>query len=93
MVSDRGIASCLNAITGESYWQKRIGSAYSASPIYSEDKIYFLSENGIATVIKQGTSFEQLAANDLGERTLASFAAAPDTLFIRAASHLYRVGK
>ena len=93
MVSDRGIASCLNAVTGESHWQHRIGSAYSASPLYSEGKIYFLSEDGTTTVIKRGTTFQELAVNKLGQRTLASFAPATDALYIRSATHLYRVGK
>ena len=53
MVSDRGIASCLNALTGEPHWQHRIGSAYSASPFYSEGKIYFLSEDGVTTVVQR----------------------------------------
>lgn len=93
MVSDRGIASCLNALTGESYWQHRIGSAYSASPVYSEGKIYFLSEDGVTTVVKRSQEFKQLAVNEIGERTLASFAPAPDTLYIRTAKHLFRVGQ
>jgi outer membrane protein assembly factor BamB len=93
MVSDRGIASCLNALTGESYWQHRIGSGYSASPVYSEGKIYFLSEDGVTTVIKRSQEFKQLAVNEIGERTLASFAPAADTLYIRTATHLFRVGQ
>jgi len=92
MVSDRGIASCLNALTGESHWQHRIGSAYSASPFYSEGKIYFLSEDGVTTVVKRGREFKELAVNEIGERTLASFAPTTDTIYIRTAKHLFRVG-
>ncbi|MEO2023131.1 MAG: PQQ-binding-like beta-propeller repeat protein [Pirellulaceae bacterium] len=93
MVSDRGIASCLDAHTGKSHWQQRIGSAYSASPIYSEGKIYFLSEDGITTIIKRGTNYQKIGANPLGERTLASSAPAADALFIRSEGHLFRIGK
>ena len=93
MVSDRGIASCLDALTGKPHWQQRIGSAYSASPIYSEGKIYFLSEDGITTIIKRGTSYQKLRANPLGERTLASSAPAADALFIRSEGNLFRIGK
>jgi outer membrane protein assembly factor BamB len=93
MVSDRGIASCLNAITGEAHWQQRIGAAYSASPFYSEGKIYFLSEDGTTTVVKRSKEYQEIAVNKIGERTLASVAPATDTLYIRTATHLYRVGK
>jgi len=93
MVSDRGIASCLDAITGEAHWQHRIGAAYSASPFYSEGKIYFLSEDGTTTVVKRSKEYQEIAVNKIGERTLASVAPATDTLYIRTATHLFRVGK
>jgi outer membrane protein assembly factor BamB len=54
MVSDRGIATCLDAKTGELLWQQRLGGEHSASPIYAAGRIYFLSESGEATVIEPG---------------------------------------
>ncbi|MCP3693265.1 MAG: PQQ-binding-like beta-propeller repeat protein [Planctomycetaceae bacterium] len=93
MVSDRGIASCLDALTGKPHWQQRIGSAYSASPIYSEGKIYFLSEDGITTIIRRGIEYQKLGTSPLGERTLASSAPSTDSLFIRSEEHLFRIGK
>jgi outer membrane protein assembly factor BamB len=93
MVSDRGIASCLDALTGKPHWQQRIGSAYSASPIYSEGKIYFLSEDGITTIIQRGTEYQEIGTNPVGERTLASSAPSADALFIRSEENLFRIGK
>jgi hypothetical protein len=83
MVSDRGVASCLSAETGKVHWQKRIAGNYSASPIYAKGRIYFLSEEGTATVIKASKEFKRLAKNVLGERALASFAVADGALFVR----------
>lgn len=91
VVSDRGIASCLDAKTGKVHWQERLPGAYSASPIHSNGRIYFLSEEGQTTIVKAGAAFEQIARNDLKERTLASFAAADGSLFIRTEKHLYRI--
>jgi len=93
MVSDRGIASCLDAKTGEAHWQERLGGAFSASPILSDGKIYFLSEDGVGYVIKAGPKFERVAKNELKERTLASYAAADGALFIRTEGNLYRIEK
>jgi outer membrane protein assembly factor BamB len=94
MVSDRGIASCLDARTGAVHWSKRMpGKGYSASPIAAGGKVYFLSEGGIGTVIKASKTFEQVARNELGERTLASYGVSDGALFIRSARHLYRIGK
>jgi outer membrane protein assembly factor BamB len=91
MVADNGIASCLDAKTGRSHWQERLGGNYSASPLVADGKIYFLSEAGVCTVVKAGQRFEPLARNDLRERTLASPAAAGGALYVRTEKHLYRI--
>ena len=91
LVSDQGIATCLEAKTGEQYWQKRLGGNYSASPIAAEGRIYFQSEQGEGIVLQAGQEFAELARNPLGERSLASYAAGDRTLFIRTEGHLYCV--
>ena len=91
MVSDRGIASCLDATSGEVIWQERVGGNYSASPIYADGKVYFQSEQGDGTVLKAGRDFEVLAKNSLRARTLASYAIAESALFIRFEGGLVRV--
>jgi outer membrane protein assembly factor BamB len=91
IVSDKGMASCLNARTGEAYWSERLGGAFSGSPLFADGKIYFLSEEGRGAVVKAGKQFEELARNDLKERALASFAAADGALYIRTDRNLYRV--
>ncbi|HAY82626.1 MAG TPA: serine/threonine protein kinase, partial [Planctomycetaceae bacterium] len=39
MVSDRGVASCIDAASGETHWQQRLGGKYSASPILAAGNI------------------------------------------------------
>lgn len=91
MVSDGGIASCMDAKTGQVHWQERVGGNYSASPLLANGRIYLQSEEGVGTVLKPGREFVKLAANDLGERSLASYAAADGALFIRTAEHLFKI--
>lgn len=91
-VSDSGVATCADARTGTVRWNERLDGDYSASPVWAEGRIYFLNEAGLCTVIRAGTSFEVLAKNDLGERTLASPAVTDGALFIRTQSQLYRIG-
>ena len=67
MVSDRGIATCLDAKTGKSYWRERLGGKFTASPIYADGRIYFLNEEGETTVLSPGTEFKKLASNSLDE--------------------------
>jgi len=91
MVSDRGLASCLDARTGKAHWQERVPGGYSASPFYADGKIYLQSEEGVTTVLRAGTKFEVLARSDLKERTFASYAAADGAIFLRTESQLYRI--
>jgi outer membrane protein assembly factor BamB len=91
LVADGGLASCLDARTGRAHWQRRIAGTYSASPLHAAGRVYCLAEDGSAVVLRAGKKFEVLARNTLGERTLASPAAADGALFVRTAGHLYRL--
>jgi outer membrane protein assembly factor BamB len=92
-VSDEGIASCLDAKSGEEKWQKRLEGHFSASPLYAAGKIYFTSEDGETFVIEAGKKEgEILGRCPLGERTLASFAVSGGAIFIRTEKGLWRVG-
>jgi outer membrane protein assembly factor BamB len=89
--SDRGNLTCYDAATGKVRFSERLGGAFSASPIFGGGKIYLQSEEGIGYVVTPGTEFQQPRKNDLGERSLASYAAADGALFIRTEKHLYRI--
>lgn len=91
LVSDSGIASCVDARTAKVHWQERIGGNYSASPLYADGKIYCQSEEGTGVVLKAGKRFQVLARNFIGERTLASYAVSDGAFFIRTEDHLFRI--
>ena len=91
IVNDAGIASCLDARTGMPHWQQRIGGNYSASPVFADGRIYFLAEEGEATVILPGKDFRKLATNRLDGATLASMAISVGSIFIRSDRYLYRL--
>jgi len=91
IVSDNGIATCIDAKTGEELWRARLGGNYSASPIYADGRIYFLSEEGESIVSAPGRQLKHLATNQLDGPTLASMAVSHSSLFIRTATHLYRI--
>ena len=92
LVNDSGIALCLDARTGETYWQHRLSGNFSASPVFADGRIYFLSEEGTATVIEPGHQFHELASNRLDGYTLASIAVSNGSIYIRSDTHLYRIG-
>jgi len=92
-VSDGGIASAVEVETGKVVWSERLGGDFSASILYGDGRLYFQNEAGMGFVVKPGREFGVIARNDLGERSLASFAADDGALFIRTAGHLWRIGK
>lgn len=93
-VSDNGLASCIDAKTGDVHWQKRVpGRGYSSSPIYANGHVYLLSEDGVGTVLKASKTYEQVSRNELGDRTLASYAVSDGYLYVRTAKRLYKIGK
>lgn len=93
MVSDNGIATCLDAKSGTLLWQHRIGGNHSASPVSADGRIYFLSEEGECTVIAPANQYRELAKNTIDERTLASLAIAGKAIYLRSEHNLYRIEK
>jgi outer membrane protein assembly factor BamB len=90
-VSDKGIASCINAKTGESYWSERLGGDYSASPIFVNGKILFLNEEGLATWIEPDRQFKLHVKNEVSGRTLATPAFADGAMYLRTDQCLYKI--
>lgn len=91
LVHDAGVAACLDAATGETVWQERLGGKYSASPIFAAGRIYFLSHEGTVTVVAHGREYHELAVNEFDEGFMASPAVSGDSLFLRSRTHLYRI--
>jgi outer membrane protein assembly factor BamB len=96
MVDDRGLASCLDAKTGEAIWgpeRTELGTV-SASPVLADGKLYITNEAGTTTVLAAGPEFKVLATNELnGEYTLSSMAISGSQVFLRTAEHLYCIGE
>lgn len=97
MVSDDGIASCIDAESGDVVWKKRLGGRYASSPIYaagtrsSGSRLYFSNQDGQTTVLQPGREYELLATNALDDGFMASPAVADGALYLRTKSHLYRI--
>ena len=92
MVSDQGVATCLDAKTGDVQWQQRIGGNYSASPVIAEGRVYFPSEDGEVVVVAASREFRELARNSVGERIFATPALVDGAIYLRTDAALYRIG-
>ena len=90
-VSDKGIATCLNAQTGKVHWTDRLPGNYAASPLLADGKIYIANRDGEMTVLEPGKTFRKLGLGKLDGQILASPAAVGQALYIRTDKALYRV--
>jgi outer membrane protein assembly factor BamB len=91
MANESGVATCLDARSGNPVWQQRLGGEFWASPLYADGRVYFFDREGATHVLKPGRVFASLVVNHLDDGCMASPAIAGKALFIRTKTHLYRV--
>jgi outer membrane protein assembly factor BamB len=91
MVSDAGVASCIEAATGKAVRQRRLEGEFSSSPIYSEGHLYFPNQDGKTFVLSADRNIELLATNVLEAGCMASPAVYDKAIFLRTKTHLYRL--
>ena len=93
MVDDSGIASCVDASSGEVVWSERIGGNFSASPVYADGRIYACNEEGKVTTFAAEKTFRKMGEGQFESGFMASPAVAGNALYLRSKTHLYRLEK
>jgi outer membrane protein assembly factor BamB len=89
-----GTLSCFDPRSGEEHYSENIETtSFIASPVAADGKIYLVSENGTAYIVKAGTSYELLEEIPLGEVSLVTPAIVEDMIVYRTAGRLIGVGK
>ncbi|HAL13930.1 MAG TPA: quinonprotein alcohol dehydrogenase, partial [Planctomycetaceae bacterium] len=64
-----------------------------ASPIATDEHIYFFDRDGTTTVVRLGDSYDVVSQNKLDAGCMASPAVADDAIYIRTTTHLYCIKK
>jgi outer membrane protein assembly factor BamB len=95
--NEQGIAFCAKADSGDVVYQQRLeraGQIY-ASALLADGKLYYVSRDGRTFVIAAKPEFEQLALNELRDRTVFNSGPVVDgsRLLIRSDKYLYCIGK
>jgi outer membrane protein assembly factor BamB len=89
-LNSNGILAGYRAETGERLFEGRIGSgesAFSASPVAADGRLYVASEQGDVYVLRAGSA-EVITKNDMGEAVMASPAISDGLLVVRTLGHL-----
>jgi outer membrane protein assembly factor BamB len=87
-ISDGGVATCIEASSGEIQWRERVGGNYFGSPVRVGDRIYCVSRAGEVAVFAAGKEFRLLGKVDLGEPSHSTPAVADGVMYLRTFSHL-----
>lgn len=93
VVTDKGIATCVDAATGTQHWTERISGNYSSSPYFADGRIYVGNRDGLTYVYEATKTFTLLAQNQLEGQIMATPAIVDNALFIRTDKALYRIEK
>ena len=94
MVSDSGVATCLEARTGKRLWRNRLRSRnVKASPLAADGHIYFLGHDGVCTVVDAAGNFHVVSENSLDDEFTASPALSDGRIYLRGRKALYAVEK
>ncbi len=96
LVKDGGIVTTLDPQNGQVLKQARLKGApgpYYASPVGADDKVYLVSRDGKAVVLKAGGQWEVAALNDLADECYATPAIADSRLYIRTRNALFCFGR
>jgi outer membrane protein assembly factor BamB len=92
-ITDIGVVSCIDAKTGEEKWKDRVNGDSRSSPVLADNYLYFFSEQGRGTVLETGTTFTEVAINEVPEMgTTACPAFSKGAIFVRGKTHLFKIG-
>jgi outer membrane protein assembly factor BamB len=91
---NNGVFNVFDAKTGERIYQQRLGTgttAFTASIIAADGKLYFTTEEGDVYVVRAGRTFELMSQNPLGGVTMATPAVSEGTLYFRTSDKIVAV--
>lgn len=90
------VLSCLNSMTGDVCYEGQrlpgLREVY-ASPVCANGRIYITSREGVTIVIKSGSTFEQLAVNQLNDEVDASPAIIGNAIYLRGRQYMYCIAQ
>jgi outer membrane protein assembly factor BamB len=90
MISQNGVATCLNLKDGEPVWKKRMKGQYFPALVGGDNKVYFLSIEGLCTVV-DASNGKVLAENQLPGTFYSTPAISDGVIYLRSFDKLYAI--
>ncbi len=89
LITEPGMAYCVDADGGEIYWKERFRGRFFSSVVAAGKRAMFTDESGTTRVVAAEREFELLAENKLGEPVYASIVPVDGSLLIRGDRSIY----
>jgi outer membrane protein assembly factor BamB len=96
IVRYNGVLTVYDAKTGEKKYEDRLAgatSAFTASPIANDGKVYIASEDGQVFVLAAGPKFDVIAMNEMATPVLATPAMSEGRLLLRTQGQIMAIGR
>lgn len=91
MIHERGVITCMDALTGKVIWKDKLQGQFNASPVYADGHLYITEVRGTVYVIKPGDIFNLVGENKLEAVLKATPAFVAGSIIMRSENHLYRL--
>jgi outer membrane protein assembly factor BamB len=88
-----GYLHCLDAKTGQKYWEHDLKATVWASPYYVDGKVYIGTENGDLFVFTAGKEKKEPRTIDMGRPVKSGVVAANGVLYVQTDTILFAIGK
>jgi outer membrane protein assembly factor BamB len=97
MHENQATAYCADAKTGETVYEQRVAGRFNqvyAPALLADGKLYYTTRDGKTLVLAAKPQYQQLALNDLGDRSTfnAGIAVSGGRLYLRSDKALYCIG-
>ena len=93
MVSNDGIAQCLEAETGRVLWTKRLQGNHRASLVAADGKVFFTSVRGRTVMTAVSGEEEELGVGQVEDVTYAAPVIVDGKIYLRGREKMYCIGK
>lgn len=87
-----GVFHCLNAQTGEGYWNHDMFSQAWGSPLIVDNKVYIGNEVGGILCFEHSKELNLLAENDMGNSVFSTPISANNVLYVTNKNALFAIG-
>lgn len=88
-VTTSGLVTCYDAKEGKKLWEHDVELECHASPSLAGNRLYVLTQKGVAVVIEAARQFKEIARSETPDAFHASPVFAPDRIFLRGVTNVW----